>query len=86
MPIHYLKTLARLEGHVGAEDAETLQQWLQAGRRRAVDLGPCDSVHTAVLQTLLALTPPLKNPPAHAWLCQALGLQPPPAAPTRTAP
>lgn len=64
MPIHYLKTVARLEGHVGAEDAEALVSWLRSPGRRSVDLARCESLHTALLQTLLALRPPLKGPPA----------------------
>lgn len=74
MAIHYLKTLARLEGHVSAEEAEGLQQWLREGRRRSLDLGRCESLHTAVLQTLLALRPPIKTAPPGARLCQVLGL------------
>lgn len=86
MAIDYLKTVARLQGHVDAESAEGLQQWLRAGKKRAVDLGRCESLHTAVLQTLLALTPPIKAPPADARLRHALGLSPAPEFPARSAP
>lgn len=84
MAIHYLKTLARLEGHVGAEDAESLQQWLREGRRRSLDLGRCESLHTAVLQTLLALRPAIKTAPPAPRLCQVLGLGHPTPTPTAT--
>lgn len=85
MPIDYLKTLARLQGHVDAESAEGLQQWLRAGKKRSVDLARCDSLHTAVLQTLLALAPPIKTPPPDGRLQQALGLAPAPLVSERSA-
>ncbi|PXW98006.1 hypothetical protein C7444_10397 [Sphaerotilus hippei] len=75
MGIRYLKTCAALEGQVGAEDAETLQHWLQAHARPAVNLAKCEHLHAAVLQVLLALRPRLVKPPADPWL--ALALQPP---------
>lgn len=84
MAIDYLKTVARLQGHVDAESAEGLQQWLRAGKKRSVDLGRCDSLHTAVLQTLLALAPPIKTPPPHERLRQALGLDPAPQVSERS--
>ena len=74
MGIRYLKTQAVLEGHVPADDAETLAQWLHAHPRGQVHLGQCESLHTALLQTLLALKPRIKAPPPSAWLCVALGL------------
>lgn len=84
MAIDYLKTVARLQGHVDAESAEGLQQWLRAGKKRSVDLGRCDSLHTAVLQTLLALAPPIKTPPPNERLRQALGLVPAPLVSERS--
>jgi hypothetical protein len=86
MSITYLKSLARLEGHVGAEDAEALLTWLRAAKRRSVDLSACQSLHTAVLQTLLAVRPALKSPPPGAALQQALGLPLTPTASSRTTP
>jgi len=85
MAIRYLKTYAALEGHLGAEDAEALLAWLRSKPRPLVHLGRCESLHTALLQTLLAFAPAVKAPPANPWLCQALGLTPasntPPGSP-----
>jgi hypothetical protein len=72
MPIRYLKKYAALEGHVSAEDAETLQQWLNSQSSPAVNMGKCDQVHAAALQVLLALRPRLLSPPADPWLRNAL--------------
>ncbi|MFG6460943.1 hypothetical protein ACG04Q_05115 [Roseateles sp. DXS20W] len=77
MAIRYLKTYAALEGHLGAEDAEALLAWLREQARPQVHLGRCESLHTALLQTLLALSPRIKAPPADPWLCRALGLATP---------
>ncbi len=77
MAIRYLKTYAALEGHLGAEDAEGLLAWLRAQATPQVHLGRCESLHTALLQTLLALAPRIKAPPADPWLCQVLGLSAP---------
>lgn len=77
MGIRYLKTYAALEGHLGAEDAEGLLNWLRGHTRPQVHLGRCESLHTALLQTLLALRPRIKVAPPEPWLCQALGLPPP---------
>lgn len=81
MAIRYLKTYAALEGHLGAEDAEGLLTWLRSKPRPTVHLGRCESLHTALLQTLLAFAPAVKAPPADPWLCQALGLPPTPTSP-----
>lgn len=79
MAIRYLKTYAALEGQVTAEDAETLQHWLQAHKQPRVHLGKCEHVHAAVLQVLLALRPGIAPRPGHSgepaepWLARALG-------------
>ncbi len=80
MAIRYLKTHAALEGHLGAEDAEGLVEWLRAQARPQVHLGKCESLHAALLQTLLAFRPRIKAAPADRWLCAALGLEPPAAS------
>ncbi|RTL46728.1 MAG: hypothetical protein EKK53_02525 [Burkholderiales bacterium] len=81
MGIRYLKTYAALEGHLGAEETEALLAWLRSQSRPQVHLGHCATLHTALLQTLLALRPRIKAGPKDAWLCQALGL---PAPSSRT--
>ena len=77
MAIRYLKKHAALEGHVSVEDAEALAGWLREQRQPAVHLGKCEQVHTAVLQTLLALRPRIVAPPPERWLAAALGVAPP---------
>ena len=77
MAIRYLKTYAALEGHLGAEDAEGLVAWLREQSKPQVHLGKCESLHAALLQTLLAFQPRFKAAPPDHWLCQALGLDTP---------
>jgi hypothetical protein len=72
MAIRYLKKHAVLEGHIGADDAETLAQWLMQHKAPAVHLGQVGHVHGAVLQVLLALRPRLVAPPADALLAGVL--------------
>jgi len=64
MSIRYLKHHAALEGHVPADDAQALCDWLRQHPRAQVHLGKCESLHAAVLQVLLALRPGLKALPA----------------------
>lgn len=83
MAIRYLKTHAALEGHLSAEEAEGLLAWLRSHPKGQVHLGRCESLHAALLQTLLAIQPRIKAAPADVWLCQALGLTAPtPRSPT----
>jgi hypothetical protein len=72
MTIRYLTKHAALQGHVGADDAEALTQWLLEHPRPAVHLGKCMHLHGAVLQVLLALRPRIVAPPADAWLARVL--------------
>ncbi len=62
----------RLEGHCPVEDAETLLEALQGGGAPSLDLGGCCSVHTAVLQLLLASRARVLIPPADALLARLL--------------
>ena len=57
-----------LEGVCAIEDAETLQGLLLAHPDAPVDWRSCRSVHTAVIQILLVVRPPLQGPPADAFL------------------
>ncbi|MBP2314266.1 hypothetical protein [Azospirillum soli] len=61
-----------LEGHCPVEDAEPLLEALQAGGDAALELGGCGSVHTAVLQLLLASRTRVLTPPADALLARLL--------------
>ena len=72
MAIRYLKKHAALEGFIGADDAETLSNWLRERNAPAVHLGQCEQVHAAVLQVLLALKPRVVAVPADPWLAAAL--------------
>ena len=47
----------RLEGNCHVEDAEPLLNLLQEGMDRAVDVSAVGTIHTAVLQVLMALRP-----------------------------
>jgi hypothetical protein len=50
-----------LEGLCRVEDAEPLLGWLQADRRRVVDLAGAEHLHAAVFQVLLALRPVVRG-------------------------
>lgn len=50
------------------EDAEVLLRLLLAAPGRPVDWTTCHNAHTAIIQVLLALKPPLHGPPAGAFL------------------
>ena len=50
-----------LEGPCRVEDAEPLLGWLQADRSRVVDMTEAEHLHTAVLQILMALAPPIRG-------------------------
>lgn len=62
-----------LEGRCPVEDAEPLLSLLQEGSASALDLGECVSMHTAVLQLLLACPLPLRCGPADPVLAAVLG-------------
>jgi hypothetical protein len=64
MAIRYAGNTAMLDGQCAVEDAGELAEWLIADATRAVDLAACEGVHTAVLQCLMALRPPLAAAPA----------------------
>lgn len=52
-----------LSGRCPAEDAEALLSALQDQPGRPVDMAQVQRMHTAVLQLLLALRPPIQQPP-----------------------
>lgn len=49
----------RLEGWCGAEEAERFLVLLQAAPGRVADLSGVDRLHTALVQIIMALRPPL---------------------------
>jgi hypothetical protein len=77
MPMTTDGALARLAGQVTIEEAETLAAWLRSTPDGALDLSDCETLHSAVLQVLLAAAPPIAAPPSAAWLAALL---PTPAA------
>jgi hypothetical protein len=57
-----------LDGTCPADDAETLARLLLLDPSSIVDWRGCDHVHTAVVQILLAVRPPLRGPPRTLFL------------------
>lgn len=53
--------IVRLEGDCRVEDAETLVALLQARTSVTVDLSQCRVLHSAVVQALLVLRPPMRG-------------------------
>lgn len=72
MPIVYAPGLARLEDCCGAEEAETFLDWMRTDPRPCVDLSGTTSLHTALLQVLLAGRPELSSPPPDPFLAAIL--------------
>lgn len=62
----------RLEGICTIEEASELADWLREHPGAPVDLAPCEHLHTALLQTLLALRPPIAALPTHGVLRRSL--------------
>jgi hypothetical protein len=58
----------RLRGDCPVGDAEPLLALLQDAPGRVVDLTGVVTLHTAVVQVLLALRPPVKGPAGDAFL------------------
>ncbi|MFD2235775.1 hypothetical protein [Phaeospirillum tilakii] len=57
-----------IEGACGVEEALPLLEALAGGA--ALSLGRCTHLHTAPLQVLLALRPPLRDLPAEPFLAR----------------
>jgi hypothetical protein len=72
MGLLFTEDLAVLEGHVRADDAEPLLQWLLSQASPQLHLAHAEHVHAAVLQVLLAFRPPVVAAPNDPWLVQAL--------------
>lgn len=70
MTIEYGKTVAKLQGTCGVEEADELLQWLQANPRGKVNLKACEHLHAAVLQVLMALRPALSAEPDDPFLAR----------------
>ena len=72
MPISFKKGCAVLRGSLDIEEAERLLTALDKDPERQVDLSGLETMHTAVLQVLLAKAPRCANPPADATLSEIL--------------
>jgi len=57
-----------LEGTCGAEDAEALLQMLIETPVARLDWRPCNQLHTAVAQIVLAAGPAVQGPCGDAWV------------------
>jgi ABC-type transporter Mla MlaB component len=61
MTVHLEGHAIHLQGECRVEDAERLLEHLQADRSRRVDLSRAGTLHTAVVQVLLALRPAISG-------------------------
>lgn len=77
MSIDLVDEIITVSGPARVEDAEPLLALLQSGLARQVDLSQAGSLHTAVMQVLLAYRPPLIGPAGDRftenWLMPLLG-------------
>jgi anti-anti-sigma regulatory factor len=64
-----------LQGRCAVEDAETLLAAIQDNPKHIVDLSAVTKLHTAVLQILLAVAPPLRGKPKDRFLREVLCLE-----------
>jgi hypothetical protein len=60
------------EGHCRVEDAETLVALLQTSEDVGLDLATCESLHAAVVQTILAFGRPVVGQPADGFIASLL--------------
>jgi len=72
MPLITKIKVARLEQDCGAEEAEQLLEWLIAHPAGKVNLKSCTSLHTAILQVLLACRPTVSHWPEAPGLASLL--------------
>ncbi|SOC21052.1 hypothetical protein [Rhodobacter maris] len=61
MPLELSPGRAVLADHVEIHEAETLLEWLRETDDPVVDVGPCSSMHLAVLQVLVLAKPRLEG-------------------------
>ncbi|WP_225206546.1 hypothetical protein [Novosphingobium huizhouense] len=76
MGISFEGSLARFSGQCAVEEAGELTEWLLADRSRRIDLSGCEGLHASILQTVMALRPPLAagpvDPTLSRWLSRVL--------------
>lgn len=90
MAVRYDGQTAVLDGACTVEEAGDFAGWLLADRGRGVDMAACTALHTAFLQTLMALRPPLFAAPRDGdlghWLARFLPAVSAPPAVAKSAP
>ncbi len=67
MPLELTSDRAVLTGHVAIEDTEPLLDWLRDGNAGSVDVTACTSMHMAILQLLLRISPPIDGADTDDW-------------------
>lgn len=72
MPLTAHEDRIALEGHCAVEEAEALLERLLERPGTPVDLSAATAPHTALVQVLLALAPPVAAWPGDAALARAL--------------
>ncbi|MCO6419969.1 hypothetical protein JYK14_27960 [Siccirubricoccus sp. KC 17139] len=72
MSVQLQDAVVHLRGDCPVEDAELLLSLLREGGGRMVQIGEADRLHTAVVQVLLALRPPLAGAPTDPFLSRWL--------------
>lgn len=68
MPIRYEEGRAVFDAACTVEEAVPLTEWLEATPSPTVDLSRCTTLHTALLQALLAANATLAAEPEDAFL------------------
>lgn len=59
-----------IRGDCGVEEAETLMSMLQVNPHAPVDVSEAGSVHTALWQVMIAMTPRVTGEPSDAFVLQ----------------
>lgn len=72
MPLITKVKVARIEQDGTAEDAEPLLEWLLANPKGKINLKQCSSLHSAIVQVLLALRPAISAWPGNSSLTKLL--------------
>ena len=80
MSINLNGNIIVLSGTCGVEEAETLVHLIQGNPHAAVDLSAAETVHTALWQVLISLSPSVVGQPAdpfyRKWIMPALLVPP----------
>lgn len=72
MSFRQVGDVIHIEGHCRVEDAETLVALLQKSRNLTIDVSTCESLHAAVVQTILAFECPVVGAPTDGFLHKLL--------------